>query len=390
MGPWPYFDEEQITAAANVLRSGKINAWTGEECQAFEREFAAKCDADYGLALANGTLALELALKILDLGPGDEVIVTPRSFYASASCVLTCGATPIFADIDPESQNITADTIRPVLSSRTKAIIPVHLAGWPCDMDPIMALAKEHDLWVIEDCAQAHGAAIDNRRVGGHGHLAAFSFCQDKIITTAGEGGMLVTSEPDFWKRGWSLKDHGKNYDKVHRQDHPPGFRWLHDGVGSNWRMTELQAALGRIQLRRLDEWSAKRRRLAAMLSEAFATMPAFRMTTPPDTVTHAYYRYYVFVRPEQLNDGWDRDRIMQAVAAAGTPCFSGSCSEIYLEHAFDHHPGRPLERLPVAKALGETSLAFLVHPTLNEDDMQRTIDAVGTVMADASRERAA
>ena len=390
MGPWPYFDEEQIAAVADVLRSGKINYWTGGECRAFEREFAAKCDADYGIALANGTLALELALQILDIGAGDEVVVTPRSFYASASCVLTVGATPVFADIDPVSQNITADTIRPVLSARTKAIIPVHLGGWPCDMAPIMALAKEHGLTVIEDGAQAHGAAIDGRPVGGHGHLAAFSFCQDKIITTGGEGGMLVTNNPDYWKRGWSLKDHGKSYDKVHRKDHPPGFRWLHDGVGSNWRMTELQAALGRIQLDRLDGWSARRRHFAGMLNAAFAAIPAFRVTIPPEPVTHAYYRYYVFVRPDQLKDGWSRDRIMQTVAAAGVPCFSGSCSEIYREGAFDHHPGRPAERLPVARELGETSLAFLVHPTLTDEDIERTINAVNGVMADACREWAA
>lgn len=390
MGLWPFFDEEQIAAAVSVLSSGKINYWTGGECRAFEHEFAQSCHADYGIALANGTLALELALRILEIGDGDEVVVTPRSFFASAVCVLNCGATPIFADIDPESQNITADTIRPVLTSRTKAIIPVHLGGWPCDMNPIMALAEERDLWVVEDCAQAHGAAIDGHPIGGHGHLAAFSFCQDKIITTAGEGGMLVTNNREFWKRGWSYKDHGKNYDSVYAKDHPPGFRWLHDGLGSNWRMTELQAAIGRIQLRRLDEWHARRQRFAAMLSETFAKIPAFRVTTPPDTVSHAYYRYYVFVRPEQLTDGWNRDRIMQAVADAGTPCFSGSCPEIYLERVFDHHPGRPPERLPVAKELGETSLAFLVHPTLTDEDMQRTIDNVSAVMAHASRERAA
>ena len=390
MRPWPYFDEEQITAAAGVLRSGKVNYWTGGDCRAFEHEFAAKCATEHGIALANGTLALELALRILDIGAGDEVVVTPRSFYASVSCVLTVGATPVFADIDPISQNITADTIGPVLSSRTKAIIPVHLAGWPCDMDAIMALAKEHNLWVVEDGAQAHGAAIDGRPIGSHGHIGAFSFCQDKIITTGGEGGMLVTSDPDFWKRGWSLKDHGKSYDKVHRKDHPPGFRWLHDGVGSNWRMTEMQAALGRIQLGRLDEWTARRRHFAEMLSAAFTPIPAFRVTIPPESVTHVYYRYYVFVRQEQLKDGWSRDRIMRSVAEAGVPCFSGSCSEIYLEHAFDDHPGRPAERLPVAKELGETSLAFLVHPTLTDEDIERTIDTVRGIMADACRERAA
>ncbi|MDH3662634.1 MAG: DegT/DnrJ/EryC1/StrS aminotransferase family protein [Alphaproteobacteria bacterium] len=390
MESWPHYDDEQIAAAVDVLRSGKVNYWTGAQCQAFEREFAQTCHAEYGIALANGTLALELALHVLDIGSGDEVVVTPRSFFATASCVLACGATPVFADVDPVTQNITAETIGSVLTSRTKAVIPVHLAGWPCDMAPIMQLAGDHDLWVIEDCAQAHGASIDGRPVGAYGHLAAFSFCQDKIITTAGEGGMLVTNDRDFWKRGWSYKDHGKSYDAVHAQDHPPGFRWLHDGVGSNWRMTELQAAIGRVQLRRLQEWTAKRRHFAAMLSDAFANIPAFRVTTPPADVTHAYYRYYVMVRPEALDGGWDRDRIMQAVAENGTPCFSGSCPEIYLERAFDRHPGRPEERLPVAKELGETSLAFLVHPTLTDDDMQRTIDTVSGVMARASRKPAA
>ena len=386
MKPWPYFDEEQIAVAAGVLRSGRINYWTGEECRAFEQEFAAACGAEYGIALANGTVALELALKILGIGEGDEVVVTPRSFYASAVCVLNAGATPVFADVDRDSQNITAETIRPVLSERTKAIIPVHLGGWPCAMAPIMALAEEKGLFVIEDCAQAHGAAIDGRPVGGHGHLAAFSFCQDKIITTAGEGGMLLTSDRDFWQRGWSFKDHGKSYDKVHAKDHPPGFRWLHDGLGSNWRMTELQAAIGRIQLRRLDEWCARRRRFAAMLTDAFAGIPAFRLTPPPAGVEHAYYRYYLFLRPEALAAGWDRDRIMQVVADRGVPCFSGSCPEIYREHVFDHLPGRPAGRLPAARELGETSLAFLVHPTLEDEDIRRTIEAVSVVMAEASR----
>lgn len=385
MNTWPHFDDEQVQAAAATLRSGKVNYWTGDQGRTFEREFAANCHAEYGIALANGTLALELALRVLDIGDSDDVVVTPRSFFASASAVLTCGASPVFADVDPVSQNITADSIRAVLTPKTRAVIAVHLAGWPCDMAPIMALAEEHGLRVIEDGAQAHGAAIDGRPIGTFGDVAAFSFCQDKIITTGGEGGMLVTNDPDLWRRGWSYKDHGKNYDAVHAKDHPPGFRWLHHDVGSNWRLTEFQAAIGRVQLRRLEAWRARRQDLAARLNEAFDAFPALRITEPPAGIDHAYYRNYAFVRPERLEDGWDRDRIMQEVAAKGVPCFSGSCSEIYLERAFDHLPGRPAERLPVAKELGETSLAFLVHPTLTDDDIARTIQAVGDVMAAAA-----
>jgi dTDP-4-amino-4,6-dideoxygalactose transaminase len=382
---WPHFDEEQVSAAADVLRSGKINYWTGDHGKAFEREFAACCHAEYGIALANGTLALELALRILNIGEGDDVVVTPRSFFASASAVLTAGARPVFADVDPESQNITAESIRAVLTPATRAVIVVHLAGWPADMAPIMALAEERGLRIIEDGAQAHGAAIDGRPVGSFGDVAAFSFCQDKIITTGGEGGMLVTNDPDLWRRGWSYKDHGKSYDAVHAKDHPPGFRWLHDDVGSNWRLTEFQSAVGRVQLKRLDAWRARRQAFAARLNNAFRDMPALRLTEPEKNVGHAYYRYYAFVRPDRLKEGWDRDRIMQEVAARGVPCFSGSCPEIYRERAFDHLPGRPAERLPVARELGETSLALLVHPTLADDDIGKTIDAVEDVMAAAS-----
>jgi len=385
LNSWPDFDEEQVDAASAVLRSGKINYWTGDQGRAFEREFAAYCQAEYGIALANGTLALELALRMLDIGEGDDVVVTPRSFFASASAVLTVGAAPVFADVDAVSQNITAASIRAVLTPATKAIIVVHLAGWPADMGPIMALAEEHGLRVIEDGAQAHGAALDGRPVGSFGHVATFSFCQDKIITTGGEGGMVVTSDSDLWKRGWSYKDHGKSFDAVHAKDHPPGFRWLHHDVGSNWRLTEFQSAIGRVQMKRLDGWRAQRQAFAARLNDAFADIPAFRLTLPPTGVEHAYYRYYAFVRPEGLKEGWDRDRIMQEVGARGVPCFSGSCSEIYRERAFDHHPGRPAERLPVARELGETSLALLVHPTLSDNDIDKAIDAVTDVMTTAS-----
>ncbi len=359
--PWPVFGEEEIEAAERVLRSGKVNYWTGDEGKKFEREFADFCGAKYGTALSNGTVALELALYAYGIGPGDEVIVTPRTFIASASCIVLRGATPVFADIDRDSQNITADSIREVITPRTKAIIAVHLAGWPCDMDPIMELAAEHNLIVIEDCAQAHGAKYKGRYVGSLGHAAAFSFCQDKIMTTGGEGGMLLTNDYDIWYKAWSYKDHGKDYDAVFNQPHPPGFRWLHHSFGTNWRMTEMQSAIGRVMLRKLPEMVEKRRQNAAYLNEQLADIEALRLTIPPEEIYHSYYRYYAFVRPEKLAPGWDRDRIMTAISAEGVPCMSGSCGEIYLERAF----GGKKRRLPVAQELGETSLCWLVHPTV-------------------------
>lgn len=382
--PWPHFSQPEIDAAAAVLYSGKVNYWTGQEGRQFESEFAAFTGCSHAIALANGTVALELALYALGIGPGDEVITTSRTFIASASCIVMRGATPVIADVDPVSQNITAETIRPLITPRTKAVIAVHLAGWSCDMDPIMALAREHGLKVIEDCAQCHGASYRGRPVGSLGDLAAFSFCQDKIMTTAGEGGMLTTSDAELWRKAWAFKDHGKSFEAVYHREHPPGFRWLHDSFGTNWRLTEMQSAIGRVQLRLLPEWTRRRRAHAALLSAHFSAIPALRVTQPGEEIGHAFYKYYVFVRPEMLKPDWSRDRIMNAVVAEGIPCFSGSCSEIYLEGAFQGI--RPAQRLPVAKELGETSLMFLVHPTLSEADMLDACRALDKIMRQASR----
>lgn len=378
---WPWFGDEEIAAAGDVLRSGRVNYWTGDEGRRFEEEFAEFTKCKYAVALANGTVALEAALRAREIGPGDEVIVTSRSFIASVSCVVAVGATPVFADVDRVSQNLSSKTIAQVAGSRTKAIIVVHLAGWPCDMDAIMAFAESRGIVVIEDCAQSHGASYRGRPVGSLGHVATFSFCQDKILTTGGEGGMLTTDDRQTWERVWALRDHGKSYDAVHHRDHPPGFRWLHESFGTNWRMTEMQSAIGRKLLKRSPGWVERRREHAATLEHAFGNMPALRVTPADDAVYHSYYKYYVFVRPEGLRDGWDRDRIMAAVMAEGVPCYSGSCSEIYLESAFEGTGFRPAEPLGTAVELGETSLMFLVHPTLSDEDMAHTCRAVEKVM---------
>ncbi len=385
-GPWPRYADDEIAAVEHVLRSGKVNYWTGDECRAFEQEYADYVGVKHGIALANGTVALELALYALDIGPGDEVVTSSRTYIASASCIAMRGARPVIADVDSVSQVVTADSIRAVLTPTTKAIILVHLAGWPCDMDCILALAQEHGLRVIEDCAQAHGAYYKDNPVGSFGDAAAFSFCQDKIITTGGEGGMLVLNDDALWKKAWAYKDIGRSYDAVHHREHASGFRWLTESFGTNWRMTEMQAAIGRVQLRKLSAWVEKRRANAAILTRLFEMVPGLVVTPTPANIYHSYYKYYVFVDPSRLKPDWNRDRIMFEVNLAGIPCTVGSCSEIYLEKAFSLAGLDPKQRLPIAKALGETSLMFLVHPTLSDVALQETGRVVSEVMRKARR----
>lgn len=385
--PWPSFTEEEANAARDVILSNKVNYWTGQEGREFEKEFAAWAGTDYAIALANGTVALDLALVALGIGAGDEVVVTSRTFLASASSIVNAGAVPVFADVDADSQNISADSIRAVLTPKTRAIIAVHLAGWPCDMDPIMELANEHDLFVIEDCAQAHGALYKGRPVGSIGHVGAWSFCQDKIMTTGGEGGMVTTSDRALWSKMWSYKDHGKSWEAVYGREHAPGFRWLHESFGTNWRMTEVQAAIGRIQLKRMPQWQAQRQAYAEQIWAAARNCAALRVPLVPADIRHAAYKCYVFVEPSKLADGWSRDRILNEINAAGVPCYSGSCSEIYLEKAFDGTGWRPEQSLPVAKQLGDTSLMFLVHPTLTQAEMDKTCSVLTEVLRLASVE---
>lgn len=399
--PWPAFSQNEADAISSVLLTNKVNYWTGQEGREFEREFAAWCGVERAIAVTNGTVALDLALTGLAIGSKnggkatDEVVVTPRTFFASVSCVVNAGAVPIFADVNLHSGNITAETIAAVITSNTKCIIAVHLAGWPCDMDPIMALADEHNIKVIEDCAQAHGACYKGRRVGSIGDVAAWSFCQDKIMTTGGEGGMITTNDYNLWSTMWSYKDHGKSWEAVYERQHPPGFRWLHEDFGTNWRMTEIQAAIGRIQLRRITDWTDKRTKNAEAIAAALEPfskkdgpihLPRFQCANCVDKIcnqgcVHAYYKFYAYIRPQYTKLGWTRDKIIEEVNARGVPCFQGSCPEVYLERAFDRTGWRPQTRLPVAKELGETSLMFLVHPTLTASEVDKTAAVVRDVL---------
>jgi dTDP-4-amino-4,6-dideoxygalactose transaminase len=386
LAPWPDFSAEEVQAVAGVIASNRVNYWTGQECRNFETEFASWCGSNHAIALSNGTLALDVALRALGVGPGDEVIVTPRTFIASVSSVVLAGAKPVFADVDINSGNISPTTIEPLLSGRTAAIIPVHLAGWPCDMAGIIRLAKQNGIHVIEDCAQAHGAAINGVSVGTFGDVGAWSFCQDKIMTTGGEGGMVTTNNPALWSAMWSFKDHGKDWDAVYNREHAPGFRWVHESFGTNWRMLEVQAAIGRIQLEKMARWTESRAANAKTIVTALAGYPdSVRVPLPEAGFSHAFYRLYAYVKPQGLKAGWSRDRIVSEFAERGVPVMQGSCSEVYLERAFDTGDFRPKERLPNAKELGETSLSFLTHPSLTEADIHRVCDAIHSVMGNAT-----
>ena len=384
--PWPSYTQEEADALSRVLLSNKVNYWTGQECREFEKEFAVWTGCRHAIALANGTVALELALEALEIGPGDEVIVPSYTFLATASAVVMRGAVPVMADVDADSMTLTAETIAVKMTSRTKGVIAVHLVGYPCDMDPIMELAERHSLKLIEDCAQAHGARYKGRSVGTIGHIGAWSFCQDKIMTTGGEGGMVTTNDAALWSRMWSYKDHGKSWNAVYKRDHQPGFRWLHDSFGTNWRMTELQGVIGRIQLQRMEEWTAKRRANAAAIWDTARSIQGLRVPLISEWAEHAAYKCYVFVELGMLKEGWSRDKIMDAINVTGVPCYSGVCPEIYLEKAFDNTGWRPSERLPVARELGETSLMFLVHPTLEAQHIDKSCKVLHEVMSNAIR----
>ena len=388
--PWPVFDAEIIDAVRNVLVSGKGNQWAGQHVYAFEKEYAQYLGIKNTIAMANGTVTMDVALKVLGIGPGDEVVVSSRSFVASASCVAWAGALPVVADIDYSSGNVTAETIQIVVTKKTKAVIVVHLAGWPCEMDPIIKLCRSQKIFLIEDCAQAHGARYKDKPVGTFGHFASFSFCQDKIFSTGGEGGLLVTNDQTLWKEAWSLKDHGRDFDVVFNHKSGTSFLWMVNSFGTNYRLTEMQAAIGRIMLTRLDGMVLERRKNAQMLNEAFASIPGLVVTQPSADCYHAYYKYYVQIDPGRLKAGWSRDKILEELAAKGVVCGCGACPEIYREKAFRNQRKKlrlpPEKRRSLAKRLGETCIMLQVHPTLSEEAINYVIDSTREVLKRAVR----
>jgi dTDP-4-amino-4,6-dideoxygalactose transaminase len=384
---WPNFSQEEANKAKDILLTNKVNYWSGEECRKFEKEFAEYVQCKYAVATSNGTTALDLAFKAMNLDAGSEVLVTSRTFLASVSSIINAGLVPKFIDVSRDTQNIDVSKLENVITSKTKAILCVHLAGWPCDMDEIMCIANLHSLFVIEDCAQAHGAKYKGRPLGSIGHIGCWSFCQDKIMTTAGEGGMVATDNKEYWSKMWSYKDHGKSYDAVYNTKHNPGFKWLHDSLGTNWRMTEIQGAIGRIQLTKMESWSATRNKYLAKIWNACSCIDALRVPkfkclsctgcNQENACIHGAYKCYVFLDNSKIHPEWSRLDIIDRINSAGVPCFVGSCSEVYLEKAFESLDCLPDNRLPVAKELGESALMFLIHPSLTNKDIDYTCQVI-------------
>lgn len=383
LAPWPFHDADEIAAVTGVLASGQVNYWTGERGRAFEAAYAAHCGVRYGLAVANGTLALELALYGLGIGRGDDVVVPARTFIATAAAVAQRGARPVVADIEPLSQNISAETLAAALTPRTKAVIPVHLAGWPVDMGPLLALANEKGIAVVEDAAQAHGATVNGKPVGGLGRIGCFSFCQDKIISTGGEGGMVVTDDETLYRRMWSHRDHGKNFDAGQETNSAAGFRWVADSFGTNWRLTEAQAAIGLAQLAKLPAWLARRRANAQILDDALAGLNSVTVPQAPAHLAHAYYKYYFFVTPAALKAGWSRDRVVDELIKRGVPARVGACPDISKEKAFADSGPQPLH--PGADSIAERTVLLPVHPTLTPGNMKFMAETLRGVISDAT-----
>jgi dTDP-4-amino-4,6-dideoxygalactose transaminase len=390
---YPYFDKHTLKKVEQVLKSGRVNYWTGKECTNFEKEFSKYHNIKYSVAVSNGSVALEIVLKALNLKPIAAVIVTPRSFVISASCVLNMGLKPIFADVDLNG-NLNIEGIRRAYKREIKAIIVVHLNGLSCDLGPIVKFAKEKKLYLIEDCSQAHGAIYKGKKVGTFGDIATWSFCQDKIISTGGEGGMISTNSKKLWLKCWSIKDHGKNYKSVFYKKHKTGFKWLHDNLGSNYRMTEMQAAIGREQLKNLDNQLKIRNVIANIyLNELkdyyqkynLLQKSDFKCQTCPfkqnekkcNKCMHAFYRLNLFINKNKIK----QIKLIKQLDKNKINCSAGSCPEIYREKIFKKLRFYPKKRLANAKLLGETSIMFPIDPGRSIAKVKTEINSIKKIL---------
>ena len=386
---YPNYNKKTLKKVQQVLRSGRVNYWTGNECKEFEKEFSKYVGNKYSITLSNGSVALELALKALRLEKGDEIIVSPRSFIISASCVLSLGLKPIFADVDYNG-NLSIEGIKDAYSKKVKAIIVVHLNGLSCDMDPILKFVKKNRILLIEDCSQAHGASYKGNKVGSFGDVSTWSFCQDKIISTGGEGGMISTNDKRLWLRLWSLKDHGKNYKSVFFKNHKIGFKWLHDDFGSNYRMTEIQATIGREQLKSLDKQIQKRNLIAKLyINELEDYYLKYKIFKIPDfkyqnyqlkennLSVHAFYLLNLFINKNKIN----QYKLLEQVYKKNIICGVGACPEIYREKIFKKLKLYPKKRLINAKLLGETSIMFPINPNTSIKKVKLEINSIKKIL---------
>ncbi len=348
----PLIGDEEINAVIEVLKSGMLAH--GKEVEAFEREFAGYLGAKHGIAVTNGTAALDVALKALKIGPGDEVITSPFTFIASANSILFQGAKPVFADIDPKTFNLDPNEVLERINEKTKAIIVVHLYGQPADMKAFSEIAEDHKLYLVEDCAQAHGAEFDGRKVGTFGDIAAFSFYPTKNMTT-GEGGMVVTNDDELAYRAQLIRNHGQTK------------KYLHEELGYNLRMTNIAAAIGRVQLRKLDEWNEKRIENAKLLTDGIKRIGGL---TPPyidPRVKHVFHQYVIRVEDEFP---MSRDELAQKLREKGIG------TGIHYPMPVHHQPfyqklGYPKDICQNAVEASKRVLSLPVHPSVSREDVE-------------------
>ena len=382
---WPHVSKSETILINKVLKSNKLNYWTGNNCKLFEQEFSKYIGKKYGVSLCNASVALDISLKAFNFKKGDEIVVTPRSYISSASCVINNYLKPVFADIDPNSQNINGETIKKVITNKTKAIILVHLAGYPCEMSEIMNIAKKYKLKIIEDCSQSHGAMYRNKFTGSFGDIAIWSFCNDKIMNTLGEGGMLCVNNKKLYKKIWSLKDCGKNYSKFINNKKSYNFKWVHDFYGTNLRLTEVQAVVGRYQLKKLNYWVNTRKKYSSIILNNVKGLNIVNFHQVPSYIKHSYYRCYLRLNKKNIKKNWNKAKIIKAMNSKGIPCNSGSCPEIYKEKAFLNLKIK-FKKKKIASAISDEYIAFMVHPTLEKKNIIKISKTIKEILIKAQK----
>ena len=366
---WPNYDSKIINKIINILKSGRTNYLIGKEGSKFEKNFSKFYNIKYTNVVANASLGLELSLLSLNLKKGDEVIVTPRSYHSSVSSIIRAGLTPIFADIDRYSMNICPKSIEKNISKKTKAIICVHLYGMPCDMKKINKLCTKFKLKVIEDCSQAHGTKISKKYVGSFGDISVFSFCQDKIISTGGEGGMIATNNKKLHNKIWSLKEIGKNKTKYHKVDNSSNnFPYLHDSIGTNARITEIQSCIGNYQLNKLKNYIRRRNLNAMIYYEKLKKCKYLIIPKFSSNITHSYYRYTVIINDKLIK----RSLLMKNLKMEGVECNVGGCPTIYDEKYFKKNFRINKNNFPNTEYLKDKTISFIVDQTVDKKEIRK------------------
>ncbi len=399
---WPNFDENAIKAVEDVLRSGKVNYWTGPKGREFEDKFAEWQGSKYAISVNSGTSALHVGLAALGIGPGDEVIVPSYSFIASSFSICQAGAIPRFADVNIDDHCISIESSEKLVNERTKAIMPVHLYGNVADMDAINAFAKKHNLFVIEDNAEAFGGSFKGTKTGALSDIAACSFCQNKTFTTGGEGGMVTTDDEDLAWAARSFRDHG--YDvkaRLSLLDLEQKLPYIHNRVGWNYRMTEMQSAIGVAELERMDSWNMPaRKRNAHIIIDALKDLPQVKYL-PIDTEERENGWFVMAISLDIENMNCDIAEFVQAAGAEGAPCWKVFWPQCHTEKAFTEKRGfgdsgfpftsseyttaenTDISKVEVPNAIWHQDHTFtcFAFPTFTAEDMQQIADALVKVI---------